>query len=121
MYTYDSPLVETVDLADAQAAVSVSAVMGNLSSVNILGASAVVGSSAAVVKISIGDGTTADKYGTIDIPNTGSANKAASVTLNLTDAGRSIINQKGDAVIKFTNTAAPENAVVSLKVILGHY
>lgn len=121
MYSYDRPLVETVDLADAQTAIITAAATNDLNSVSILGASAIVGATPAACVISIGDGTTADKYGVINVAAGGTANKSAVVDVVLTDDGYKILNQPAGAVVKFTNTTAPAAALLSLKIILGHY
>jgi len=119
--TYDNPQHEVVALAAAQAAVSIPAKSAKYSSLNVLDASALVGSSPAAVVISIGDGTDADRFGTINVAAGGTANESAEITLNLTDAAYELTSVSDVERIVFTNTTAPANAVAGLNVVIGRY
>lgn len=120
-HTYDYPLTETVDLGTAQAAVSVAGKSALYQSLSILDASCLVGSTPAAVTISIGDGTDADRFGTITVAAGGTANNSGVVTLNLTDAAYELNNVSDVERLVFTNTTAPANAVAGLKVVIGRY
>lgn len=118
--TYDYPLVAEVDLADAQAVVTIPALTALYSSLKVLDASGIIGGTPAAVQISIGDGTTAALYGTIDIAAAQTIGEGAVITLNLTPAAYEI-NENSPTTMVFTNTVAPAAAIAGLKVFVGYY
>lgn len=120
-FTYDYPLLHTVTLGTAQSAVSVPGKTSKYQSVKIIDALALVGSSPAAVVISIGDGSDADRFGTINIAAGGSANDSAEVTLNLTDAAYELNRINDIERLVFTNSTAPGNSVSGFEVVIGYY
>ncbi len=120
-FTYDYPLLHTVTLGTAQSAVSVPGKTSKHQSVKIVDAFALVGSSPAAVVISIGDGSDADRFGTINIAAGGTANNAAEVTLNLTDAAYELNRINDIERLVFTNSTAPGNSVAGFEVVIGYY
>ncbi len=120
-FTYDYPLLHTVTLGTAQAAVSVPGKTSKHQSVKIIDAFALVGASPAAVTISIGDGTDADRFGTITIAANGTANDSADVTVNLTDAAYELNRINDLERLVFTNTTAPAASVAGFEVVIGYY
>lgn len=118
--TYDYPLVAAIDLADAQAVVTIPAITALYSSIKVIDASALIGATPAAVQISIGDGTTAALYGTIDIAAAQTVGEGAVITLNLTPEAWKL-NQDSPTTMVFTNTTAPAAAVAGLTVFVGYY
>lgn len=118
-HTYDYPLPRAVDLADLQnLPESVVAKTAVKNSVKIVDASAFVGATPAACTLSIGDGTTVDKYGTIEVAAGGTTGDAAVITLNLTADAYEIIDQE-EVVI--TGTTAPAGAVTDFTLHFGYY
>ncbi len=120
-YTYDIPLLTTVSLGTAQAVVSAPGKTSKYQSVKVIDAFALVGANPAAVTISIGDGTDADRFGTITIAAGGTTNNAANVTLNLTDAAYELNRINDLERLVFTNTTSPSGAVAGFSVVLGYY
>lgn len=119
--SYDNPQFEIVSLGTAQTAVTIPAHSAKYQALSILDASALVGATPAAVEIQIGDGTDADRFGTITIAAGGTTGAPADVTLNLTDAAFELSEVDNVSTITFTNATAPAGSVAGFNVVIGRY
>lgn len=147
MYSYDDPLIMThafapatpftTDFASQPAATlrvlptTISGDLGDnpnklrqpraLKNARVLGISGIV-LAAGTGTIQIGDGTTADRYGTITLDSTVTAGNSIVATIELTEEGCHMgVANTNPATSAFTLTFAGTATVTGLKLVYGHW
>lgn len=139
MYSYDNPLLDHHSLASVNFATqtvvvlpcAASADLGddpfrsrqprNLANGRVLGLSGVV-ATAGTGTISIGDGTTADRYGTITLDATVTAGNSLIATIELTEEGCHMgVADINPATTAFTLTFSGAAVVNNVRLISGHW
>jgi len=116
--THDYPVHHEVILNDAQAVIEVASETSKYGIIKIVDVLGLVGSSPSAATISVGDGVSVDRYGTIEIASGGVSGNTLDTTLNLTSDAESI---SGISKLVFTNSSVPANAVTDLVVIIGYH
>jgi hypothetical protein len=105
-------------MRDGQSDATVPGQTAKFNSVKVLDVMALVGATPAAATLSLGDGTTADKYGTIVVASGGTTGDSADITLTLeNDMFEAIDTEK--LVVTATSVAA--GALVDLVVVIGYY
>ncbi len=119
-YTYDNPLELGFAVAAGTTAVNVPGRTGKHGRIKIIDAVGFHTATAVVAPanvINIGDGTTADLYGTITLDASGGANTAIDFTFELTQAGFEVVD--AERIVLTPNITA--GSVASLQVVVGYF